>query len=41
MEIITTTTAIKILIIGGVLNLVFGLIVGHVLGLYRLKTPAQ
>ena len=39
MEIITTTTAIKILIIGGVLNLVFGLIVGHVLGLYRLKTP--
>ena len=40
MEIITTTTAIKILIIGGVLNLVFGLIVGHVLGLYRLKTPA-
>ena len=40
MEIITTTTAIKILIIGGVLNLVFGLIVGHVLGLYRLKNPA-
>ena len=40
MEIITTTTAIKILIIGGVLNLVFGLIVGHVLGLYRSKSPA-
>ena len=38
-NILITTTAIKILIIGGVLNLVFGFIIGHLLGLYRLKNP--
>ncbi len=39
MENFITETAVKILIIGGVFNIAFGIIVGHILGLHRLKNP--
>lgn len=39
MEQIIELTAARILIVGGLFNIAFGFIMGHSLGLFRLKNP--